>query len=271
MLWMVQRVFFGPLTHRENQRLQDLNGRELAHRAALRGAGAGDGPAAAALPRPAADRPPSATSPGRQRGPRRAARADEDQLPTEAAGARQDAAAPLSRAGAPPLPAGTSRAQQLGPMLTMNLPTHHRRPTSCRCWPGADPQRRGHACCCSPRCSSPRPSRSLPGAADRRDDRAGRRGRRGAAAFSSAARRCSSASRCSTRSPACCRSWSASGAGALGRCSRRPSCTRPQRRARRVLRADALRRRRDEPARRSPTSSSPSSSTSRCCRSPPTR
>ncbi|MFZ5468689.1 MAG: complex I subunit 4 family protein [Myxococcota bacterium] len=29
MLWMVQRVFFGPLTHRENAHLPDLNGREL--------------------------------------------------------------------------------------------------------------------------------------------------------------------------------------------------------------------------------------------------
>ena len=30
MLWMVQRVFFGPLVQRENARLKDLNGRELA-------------------------------------------------------------------------------------------------------------------------------------------------------------------------------------------------------------------------------------------------
>jgi NADH-quinone oxidoreductase subunit M len=30
MLWMFRRVIFGPLTHPENQRLQDLNGRELA-------------------------------------------------------------------------------------------------------------------------------------------------------------------------------------------------------------------------------------------------
>src|ERR1700730_8012979 len=30
MLWMVQRVFFGPLTHRENHTLVDFNGRELA-------------------------------------------------------------------------------------------------------------------------------------------------------------------------------------------------------------------------------------------------
>ena len=30
MLWMVQRVFFGPLVQVENARLQDLNGRELA-------------------------------------------------------------------------------------------------------------------------------------------------------------------------------------------------------------------------------------------------
>jgi len=30
MLWMVQRVFFGPLTHSENQRVRDLNLRELA-------------------------------------------------------------------------------------------------------------------------------------------------------------------------------------------------------------------------------------------------
>lgn len=29
MLWMVQRVFFGPLTHPENAHLQDMNGREL--------------------------------------------------------------------------------------------------------------------------------------------------------------------------------------------------------------------------------------------------
>ncbi|MBI3182694.1 MAG: NADH-quinone oxidoreductase subunit M [Myxococcales bacterium] len=29
MLWMVQRVFFGPLTHRENSELRDLGGREL--------------------------------------------------------------------------------------------------------------------------------------------------------------------------------------------------------------------------------------------------
>src|SRR5439155_646528 len=30
MLWMVQRVFFGQLTHRENMHLSDLNGREWA-------------------------------------------------------------------------------------------------------------------------------------------------------------------------------------------------------------------------------------------------
>ena len=30
MLWMVQRVFFGPLVQVENERLRDLNGRELA-------------------------------------------------------------------------------------------------------------------------------------------------------------------------------------------------------------------------------------------------
>src|SRR5690606_31683175 len=30
MLWMVQKVFFGPLTHQENHGLKDLNGRELA-------------------------------------------------------------------------------------------------------------------------------------------------------------------------------------------------------------------------------------------------
>jgi NADH-quinone oxidoreductase subunit M len=30
MLWMVQKVFFGPLTHRENQGLTDLSFRELA-------------------------------------------------------------------------------------------------------------------------------------------------------------------------------------------------------------------------------------------------
>ncbi|MGZ6099177.1 MAG: Fe-S-binding domain-containing protein, partial [Myxococcaceae bacterium] len=30
MLWMVQRVFFGPLVQVENARLKDLNGRELA-------------------------------------------------------------------------------------------------------------------------------------------------------------------------------------------------------------------------------------------------
>src|SRR5690606_41502111 len=29
MLWMVQKVFFGPLTHQENHCLKDLNGREL--------------------------------------------------------------------------------------------------------------------------------------------------------------------------------------------------------------------------------------------------
>jgi NADH-quinone oxidoreductase subunit M len=29
MLWMVQKVFFGPLTHRDNQNLTDLNAREL--------------------------------------------------------------------------------------------------------------------------------------------------------------------------------------------------------------------------------------------------
>ncbi len=29
MLWMVQRVFFGPLAHLENTGLKDLNGREL--------------------------------------------------------------------------------------------------------------------------------------------------------------------------------------------------------------------------------------------------
>jgi len=29
MLWMFRRVFFGPLTHAENQQLKDLNGREL--------------------------------------------------------------------------------------------------------------------------------------------------------------------------------------------------------------------------------------------------
>jgi len=31
MLWMFQRVFFGPLTHEENRGLQDLNRRELAY------------------------------------------------------------------------------------------------------------------------------------------------------------------------------------------------------------------------------------------------
>jgi len=31
MLWMFQRVFFGPLTHEENRGLKDLNGRELAY------------------------------------------------------------------------------------------------------------------------------------------------------------------------------------------------------------------------------------------------
>ncbi len=31
MLWMFQRVFFGPLTHAENRDLADLNGRELAY------------------------------------------------------------------------------------------------------------------------------------------------------------------------------------------------------------------------------------------------
>ena len=30
MLWMVQRVFFGPLVQVENERLKDVNGRELA-------------------------------------------------------------------------------------------------------------------------------------------------------------------------------------------------------------------------------------------------
>src|ERR671912_638848 len=30
MLWMVQRVFFGQITHHENAHLKDLNGRELA-------------------------------------------------------------------------------------------------------------------------------------------------------------------------------------------------------------------------------------------------
>jgi NADH-quinone oxidoreductase subunit M len=30
MLWMVQKVFFGPLTHRENQHLSDLSLREFA-------------------------------------------------------------------------------------------------------------------------------------------------------------------------------------------------------------------------------------------------
>jgi len=30
MLWMVQRVFFGPLTHRENAHLRDLGLREMA-------------------------------------------------------------------------------------------------------------------------------------------------------------------------------------------------------------------------------------------------
>ena len=29
MLWMYQRVFFGPLTNPENENLEDLNGREL--------------------------------------------------------------------------------------------------------------------------------------------------------------------------------------------------------------------------------------------------
>jgi NADH-quinone oxidoreductase subunit M len=29
MLWMLRRVIFGPLTHSENQTLQDLNGREI--------------------------------------------------------------------------------------------------------------------------------------------------------------------------------------------------------------------------------------------------
>ena len=29
MLWMVRRVIFGPLTNPENQKLQDLNGREI--------------------------------------------------------------------------------------------------------------------------------------------------------------------------------------------------------------------------------------------------
>jgi NADH-quinone oxidoreductase subunit M len=31
MLWMFQRVFFGPITHPENRDLKDLNGRELAY------------------------------------------------------------------------------------------------------------------------------------------------------------------------------------------------------------------------------------------------
>jgi len=31
MLWMFQRVFFGPITHEENKGLEDLNGRELAY------------------------------------------------------------------------------------------------------------------------------------------------------------------------------------------------------------------------------------------------
>jgi NADH-quinone oxidoreductase subunit M len=30
MLWMFERVMFGPVTHKENERLRDLNGRELA-------------------------------------------------------------------------------------------------------------------------------------------------------------------------------------------------------------------------------------------------
>ena len=50
MLWMVQRVFFGPLTRRENQGLRDLNLREIVTALPLRGAGAGDGPDAPALP-----------------------------------------------------------------------------------------------------------------------------------------------------------------------------------------------------------------------------
>ena len=29
MLWMYQRVFFGPITNPENENLEDLNGREL--------------------------------------------------------------------------------------------------------------------------------------------------------------------------------------------------------------------------------------------------
>ena len=29
MLWMFQRVMFGPVTHEENKKLEDLNGREL--------------------------------------------------------------------------------------------------------------------------------------------------------------------------------------------------------------------------------------------------
>jgi NADH-quinone oxidoreductase subunit M len=31
MLWMYQRVFFGPITNPENKKLVDLNGRELAY------------------------------------------------------------------------------------------------------------------------------------------------------------------------------------------------------------------------------------------------
>lgn len=29
MLWMFQRVMFGPITHKENEKLADLNGREI--------------------------------------------------------------------------------------------------------------------------------------------------------------------------------------------------------------------------------------------------
>ena len=243
MLWMVQRVFFGPLTHRENQRPHGPEPPRARHRAALRGAGAGDGPDAAAASSTGIDALHRAVhAPAPQRGPRRAARAT-------SRGRAGDGAASLPprlprRVPRTPLPAavrsppGASEASMLHDHCPTSPP-----PTSCRCCPRDHPGARGDACCCSPRCSSPRPSRALPGACWPPSTRGARR--RGGAAATLFERRARGVPRLRGAGPVLelphahrlRGRWRSSALLAPG------FLQQPQRRARRVLRADALRRR----------------------------
>src|SRR5262249_37752086 len=69
MLWMVQRVFFGPLVQVENARLRDVNGRELAAAPPLGVVGVGGRPPPPSPPPARAPPPPAATGHGPRSGP----------------------------------------------------------------------------------------------------------------------------------------------------------------------------------------------------------